>query len=81
MVYLNDNLRDVLGFKRKIIEGKSVGTISKVEHFILLTIHPVSHGAMVFFYASFVGKSRVANTNVSFLRFLVRKTTHENIHQ
>ena len=35
VIHLNDNLIDVLGFKRDIIEGKSAGNISGMEHVIV----------------------------------------------
>ena len=40
LVHLYDNLRDVLGFKRNIIEGKSSGNISGMERVIFTDFPP-----------------------------------------
>ena len=76
-VILNDNLKDVLGFKLNIINGKSAGN----TNFIFADYPPAfSTDTCIFLYASFVETSRVGNSNVPLLRVLERKTNQEHIH-
>ena len=52
------------------------------DHFIHTDYtHLFSSHNCIFFYASFVEKSRVGNTNVPLLHFFERKTSHKHIHQ
>jgi hypothetical protein len=81
MTSINDNLRDVLGFKQNIISGKNTGTVSGMDHVIFSDYTPgFASDSCIFLYASFVETSRVGNSNVPLLRVLERKTTHEHVH-
>jgi hypothetical protein len=81
LIHLNDNLRDVLGFKQNMINGKNAGTVSGMDQVIFADYPPgLASDSCIFLYASFVETSRVGNSNVPLLRVLERKTTHEHVH-
>ena len=80
-VILNDNLRDVLGFKRNVINCRSAGSISGMDRVIFANYPPdFSSNNCIFIYASFVETSRVGKSIVTLLRVLIRKSTLEHIH-
>jgi hypothetical protein len=79
-VILNDNLRDVLGFKHNIINGKSAGSTSGMDRVIFAEYPAFSLDSCITLYASFVERSRVGNSNVSRLLVLERKFSSEHIH-
>jgi len=64
---LNDNLRDVLGFKQNIINGTSAGSTCGMNRVIFADYVPR--------FTSFVETSRVGNSNIPLLRVLKRKKT------
>ena len=67
-IHLNKNLIDILGFKRNIIEDKSVCTISGMECVIFADYPPgFSSDNYIFPYRFFVETSRVSNINVPLL--------------
>ena len=71
MINLNDNRRDVLGFKRNIINGKSAGIISGIELDVFADYPPgFSLENLVFIYGSFVETKRVGINNILILRDL-----------
>jgi hypothetical protein len=80
-VILNENLREVLGFKYNLINGKSAGSASGMN-LVIFAEHPpaFSSDSWIFLYASFVEISRVGNTNVSLLRVLKGITSNDHIH-
>jgi hypothetical protein len=81
-VILNDNLREALGFKYNVINGKSAGSASSLNRVIFAEHLPAfSLDSCIFLYASFVERSRVGNTNVPLLRVLERKTSNDHIYQ
>ena len=79
-IILNDSMRDVLGFKQSIINGRSTGSTSGMDCAGQLPPPGFSSDNCIFLYASLVETSRIGNTNVSLLHILERKTTHEHIH-
>ena len=81
IIILNDILRDVLGLKQNMINGKNAGTVYGMDQVIFADYPPgFASDSCIFLYASFVETSRVGNSNVPLLRVLERKTTHELVH-
>jgi len=77
-IFLNENLREVLGFKKRIIKTEN---FSGSDHVIYADYAPsFSTDTCIFLYASFVETSRVGNSNVPLLRVLERKTNQEHVH-
>jgi hypothetical protein len=76
--FLNENLSEVLSFNNRIIKTEN---FSGNDYVIYADYAPAfSLDSCLFLYASFVGRSRVVNTNVSLLRVLERKTSNDHIH-
>ena len=81
MIHLNDNLRDVLGFKQNMINGRNAATVNGIDNVIFADYRPgFASDTCTFLYASFVETSRVGNSNVPLLCVLERKTNQEHIH-
>jgi hypothetical protein len=77
-IFLNENLREVLGFKNRIIKTEN---FSGSDHVIYADYAPsFSSNSCIFIYSSFVESSRVGNSNVPLLRVLERKSTENNVH-
>jgi hypothetical protein len=49
MIHLDDNLRDVIGYKQNMISGKNAGTVSGMNRVIFVIIHPVSPWTLIYF--------------------------------
>ena len=76
MIIFNDNLRDVLGFKQNMINGKNAGTVYGMDQVMFADYPPgFASDSCIFLYASFVETSRVGNSNVPLLCALERKKT------
>ena len=74
---VNEDLREVLGFKDRIIKAKD---FSGKHHAIEADYAPgFSSDNRIFLYITFVETLTVANTNAPLLRILERKTSHEHI--
>ena len=77
-VFLNEDLREVLGFIDRIFKAKN---LSGKDLFIYPDYAPIfSSYNYIFLYASFVETSRVGNTAVPVLRALERKIIRHHIH-
>ena len=80
-VILNDNLRDVIGFKQNIIIRRRIRSASGMDRYIFADYAPgFSLGDCLFIYAPFVETSRVGIRSVPLLCVLERKRTQDHIH-
>ena len=49
MIHLNDNLRDVLGFKQNMINGRNAAIVSGIDNVIFADYPPGFASALVYF--------------------------------